>query len=82
MAEQEFKRVQMKIPVQIVEQWDEWADQLGISRTAFVTMAAAMGGRAIMRQLAPEKFITPDLVKAFRDAGFYPDASIGEVDGL
>lgn len=62
-------RVGFKLPREVVAQWDEWAKMFGISRTSLVVTATAIGGKRLEREMLPENFVTPSLLKALEGAG-------------
>ena len=50
--------------------WSRLAADLGMNKSQFLNMACTIGAKSIQRQISPEEFITPDLLKVFNDAGF------------
>lgn len=69
MARPGHTRVGFQVPKVVVDQWDTWADLLGVSRTSFVITACAIGGKHLERAISPEKFVTAELVKALDESG-------------
>lgn len=51
-------------------QFNAWAAELGMTTSNFIALAALLGAKALVRQVSPEKFITPELLEKMQAAGF------------
>lgn len=63
-------RVQFRVKPDVSRQLGQWADDLGMSKSSFCALAVQVGAKVIMRQVAPEQFVTPELLEAMQKAGF------------
>jgi len=53
------RRVVIRVSEKQVQDWDELASRLGVSRGALISLAASIGAQVIRRQVAPEEVIDP-----------------------
>jgi len=65
-----LRKVSLRLSDDLVNQLDEYASMSSQTRTAFMTMAMVIGMKQLARAIAPEKFVTPELVQAFQSSGF------------
>lgn len=63
-------RLQFRATVELNEKYSDWAKELGMTKASFLALAAQIGANALMRQVNPEKFVTPELIESFRRAGY------------
>lgn len=70
MARKLMAQVSFRVLPEQNEQFAAWAAELGMTKSNFLALAALLGAKALMRQVSPEKFITPDLMKKMQAAGF------------
>ena len=75
------KKISFRIANDVAAEIDEYAAMAGMTRSAFVNIAVVIGMRALVRQIAPERFLTPEMVTTMRAAGFgIPDDAVGVGD--
>jgi hypothetical protein len=55
-----YKRIWGRLPDEKDAQLKEWADSLGMSYSAFISLCVWVGAKQIMRTVEPEKIFTPD----------------------
>jgi len=80
MAPKKYKKVSLRLDAAIADELDSYAALAGTTRSGFMQMALVIGMRALGRNFAPEKFMTPELLKAMREAGYdVPNADGAEV---
>lgn len=60
----------------LFDQIDEWAEKAHMTRSAFCSLAVQIGGRGLMRMLAPEDFLTPEMMKTALEAGLIPEVEL------
>lgn len=72
-------RVQFRITPELNQKFAEWANELGMTKASFLALAVQIGANTLMRQVNPEKFITPELIEAFREAGYAVPEKVEEV---
>lgn len=64
------RKVSLRLSDELVQQIDEYARMSSQTRTGFMTMAVVIGMKQLARAVAPERFVTPEIVQAFKAAGF------------
>ena len=64
----EMGRISVQLPLETLEQIDQWAIQAGVKRGQFASMALALGARSLARQFVPETFMTPDAWRQVAEA--------------
>lgn len=62
--------ISFRVLPEVSSQYTEWSAELGMTRSNFLALAALLGAKTLMRQISPEKFITPELVESLRKAGY------------
>lgn len=65
----EVVRLNLKVPKSVGDQWDKWSKEFGVSRTSFLIISSAIGGKALERSMFPERSLSVDLLKNMIDAG-------------
>ena len=58
----------------------EWADEFGMSLSAFMSIAAWTGAKMGMRQASPERFISPQILESMRAMGYDVPERIGNTE--
>lgn len=53
----------------LYQKWSEWARTLGMSKSQFMNLSCTIGAKLLWRQVAPEDFITPELLKVIEQSG-------------
>jgi len=76
--EVDMGRITVMLPVETIEQIGAWAANAGLKRGQFASMALVIGSRHLARQLSPEDFLTPELVKNIVHAAGGSDEQVSE----
>lgn len=71
-------RVTVMLPVETADQIYKWAAAAGLKRGQFTSTALVIGARHLARQLSPEDFLTPDMIKGIVRATGGSDAEVDQ----
>lgn len=74
----ETRKLSFRVSGRVADEIDEYAELAGMTRSAFMNIAVVIGMRTLARQIAPERFVTPELAQMLQGAGFgLPDTDSG-----
>lgn len=64
------RKLSFRVSAKVADEIDKYAELAGMTRSAFMNIAVVIGMRTLARQIAPESFLTPELIASMQAAGF------------